>query len=824
MIKPSRQLLVLMLVLCFSLLMGCSRSGEKGSDNLVRLEGVFVAESKDDYIKMVSMKTNHGKVDTYAIVFHQLPMIDFKIGLQTAIHISYSGGSLEREDGSDFFYVGSEIPGQMETNNHYVSGIDFVIESSNRLKYMVRTWKSGNRYNDRSGENPPVNMVTGYLVKMDSKGILSFFKNEVESLNRRNIDFTLGAVGEGIYVHGEKKELDESYCQSHFLNNCSELVKLGLLASPAGSLRQTPQSAPSGSPLANPPSGGNQSPYQGIIPEKRRKNPSGLTAPRHLSIRDQNVIIDPPGSPHEKPYPYIKIEKEIDVKTIVNNATVQCEDEEDCSENAALLIGSDRTSVFQCSATYVGGGYFTSNAHCVPTNLTYGSMSFNSNCSGSLWVKLPKTSVSEAVTHECEELSMVTLMDGNNSPKESRDMMIFKVKGQVDRKPLKINWDNQPGDSDIVTFWPSDPDRSQPGLHGVIRKKTCEISDKRELAEVLEYYSQNYPISYLKNCNLDIIKGNSGSTALNESHQGTLIISHTNGRGTGRGVGSNYICSYKELRNGKLIDKSTASCRWVSDELKNLLMGQMEEDQEEKERGEILSFYETLFQVQDDFLNNKSRQDKIYNDFFSNSFYTLAQDNLSDEEIKNLRKYLKNFSNMGYHTYYVKSLEFMEFTTSNGKKHQILPFHLQRRTGFKLEYVALPSCYGPLSEETLEAHRSDSAWNPFDPVAYRPIKFSFPLVMVRQARWENSPGTLRWDELDQLHLEFKDNRKIPVSTVFEIELSDFYDSGKKQIKNPTVTITEIHPTDSTQSDSKRLDDFWFRDRVREKLKSLDFCQ
>ncbi len=851
MIQFSRQLLVLMVVPCFSLLMGCSSDDGGHGSGFVKLDGVFVAESHSEYVKMVSIKTNHKEVGTFAIICHQIPMIDFKVGLQTNLMISHTGGVIE---GATSLPVGSDISGGITFSGHYVSSIDFIVESSNRLKYVVKTWKDEANYYNKA----PISMMSGYLVKKDSPGVLSFFEKEVGSLKKRNIGYTLDVVNQEILVYDEKRKLDESYCQSHFLNSCSELVRLGLLTTNTGGLNKPISNSPvipnSGS-IPGSPLGGTPQVYPGN-PNKQQKDPSEIQQPPLLK-KEWKMIIDPPGSPDEKPYPYIKIEKEVDIKTFVDNATIQCENEDDCSESVALLIGYDQSSVFQCSATHIGNGYFTSNAHCVPSNLVFEStLSFSKNCSGSLWVKFPKTSVSEPATYECEELVMVTLANKNPASEdtfseETMDMTIFKVKGEVNREYLEINWDDQSVDGELVTFWPSDPDQSQPGIHGVIRKKTCEVSDKRELSEILESFGWGYPISYLRNCSLDIIKGNSGSTAMNDNHKGTLVISHTYGRGTGRGFGSNYICSYNKPENEEMVDKSTDHCSWISDEHRGLLkekikqMLAVERDREwRKQNNEVESFLRTLYKVQDDFYkNNEENRERIYEEFFNESYYDLVEGHVSSEDIENLKKYLKNFDNTGYYTnvvgfeyglttidgvYFEEGLssdfEPIELTTSNGSKHRVE--NPGSRTGLKVEYVTLPSCIGPLSEETLESYRSDNTWNPFDSVAYHPIKIRFPIVMVRQARWENSPRDLNWNELEKLHLEFKDNRQIPVSTVFEIELSDFYDSENDRIKTPTVTITEINPgnTNSTESDSKNLKDFKFYGGVKEKLQSLDFCQ
>ena len=855
MIQLSRQLLILMLVPCFSLLMGCSSDDEGHGSGLVNLDGVFVAESDSEYVKMISIKTNHKGVGTFAIIHHQIPVIDFKVGLQTNLMISHSGGGIE---GATSLPVGSDISGGITFSGHYVSSVDFIIESSNRIKYMVRTWSETGYY-----DKQPISTMSGYLVKTDSPGVLSFFEKEVGSLKQRNIGYTLGVMNQEILVYDEKQKFDESYCQSHFLNSCSELVRLGLLSTHGGGLNKPILNSPV-TPNSGLPQGGTPPPHSGIVPHnqqhKQQKGPSQSQPP--LLKDEWKMIIDPPGSPDEKPYPYIKIEKRVDIKTFVDNATIRCENEDDCPESVALLIGFDGNSVFQCSATHIGNGYFTSNAHCVPSNLVFEStLSFSKNCSGSLWVKFPKTSVSEPATYECEELVMVTLADKNpasedTSSEETMDMTIFKVKGEVNREHLEINWDNQSVDGDLVTFWPSDPDQSQPGIHGVIRKKTCEVSDRRGLIEILLYSDWNYPISYLKDCSSDIIKGNSGSTAFNEDHQGTLVISHTYGSGTGRGFGSNYICSYNKPENEEMVDKSTDHCSWISDEHRDLLkekikqMLAVERDREwRKQNNEVESFLRALYKVQDDFYkNNEENRTKIYEEFFSESYYDLAEGHVSSEDIENLKKYLKNFSNTEYYTNSVgfenvtrisdglkitryraklsSDFEVIELTTSNGSKHRVEK--PGSRTGLNVEFVALPSCIGPLSKETLESYRSDNTYNPFDTKAYHPIKFRFPVVMVRQARWENSPKALNWNELEKLHLEFMDNRQIPVSTVFEFELSDFYDSENDRIKTPTVTITEInlYNTNSTESDSKNLRDFRFYGygRVKQKLQSLDFCQ
>ena len=520
----------------------------------------------------------------------------------------------------------------------------------------------------------------------------------------------------------------------------------------------------------------------------------------------------PPSSPNEKPYPYIKIEKESEAKVIVDNATIRCENEEDCPESAALLIGYDQVSVFQCSTTYIGNGYFTSNAHCVPNNLIQG-LTFNADCSGSLWVKFPKTSLSEPATYECEKLIMVTSIDKNDLSLEARkkderaDMMIFKVKEQVDRKPLEINWDEQPGDGELVTLWPSDPDKNQPGLHGVIKRKTCEVSDIRNLTGILKDHSWNYPTSYLTNCSSDIVKGNSGATAFNENQQGILVLSHKmlfiyeNGEKTNGGMGANYICSHKKLKNGEMLPNSR-DCRLISDEFKSV----WEEQQLLSEFNKIQDSMKEAFDK-----NNELFMTRID----SRVFYDLAQEYLSSEDIENLKKYLKNFHMADY----FESIngDSIEVTSFNGRKYGI------HTNDFKVSSVFLPSCIGPLSEETLETHRNDIPWFP-DRKSYHPIKITFPLIRVITKKWEFIPKFINWYEFDNLHLKVK-NSVTPVSTVFEIELSDF-DVVSGEIKEPTIKITDINPNNTqsfTPSDSEKFQDSQFYTDVIAKLESLDIC-
>ena len=110
----------------------------------------------------------------------------------------------------------------------------------------------------------------------------------------------------------------------------------------------------------------------------------------------------------------------------------------------------------------------------MPSNLrSYSYNSYNADCTGSLWVKMPETSKSRPLTLTCDKIMMSTMMDENTDPHESRDVMVFKVKETVPREAAQLNWKKMPELRSSVVMWAVNPVAGKPGINGVVVRKSC---------------------------------------------------------------------------------------------------------------------------------------------------------------------------------------------------------------------------------------------------------------------------------------------------------------------------------------------------------------
>ena len=302
--------------------------------------------------------------------------------------------------------------------------------------------------------------------------------------------------------------------------------------------------------------------------------PGGQDRPTEDTPTPQ-VIEDPIDAPGAKPYPYIPLKPLIDGQAIVEAATVECADPNDCPESVGLLIGSNGREIFQCSTTYIGNGHFSTNSHCLPDNLIQGDALFKS-CDHAIWVKLPKTPNSPATTLHCSQIVSATKKNENLSADESRDALIFKVQETVPRLPAVVDWQRPPGFGKTLTFWPADPVHHRPGIHGLIRKKTCTVDDPRHLKEILYGFKLHNVVSHLGHCSPQIVGGNSGSSAFFDG-SASAIVSHR--KYAEDGLAANYACLPGRMdQQGEFSRMSRDKCRFIpkhsEDELRQYLRDQ----------------------------------------------------------------------------------------------------------------------------------------------------------------------------------------------------------------------------------------------------------
>lgn len=566
------------------------------------------------------------------------------------------------------------------------------------------------------------------------------------------------------------------------------------------------------------------SPSAPVAPSDRGGAKPGAVTP---VVQERGVTIDPIGALDERPYPFIPIESQSEIKAIVESATVECSDLKDCPESAALLIGADHTSVFQCSATHIGNGYFSTDSRCLPSSLNRGSNFLVSDCKDSIWVKFPATETKSAATLNCDKIVIASTSDENQKPKESREMMVFKVQGVVDRAAVSGSWSESPQDGDVVTFWPADPDKNRLGINGIILRKTCAITDKRGLEEVLDYMGWSYPVSYLKDCSAEIVKGNSGSTAVSAQGLAALLINQAVGVEEKTGAGSNYLCFNFILDGHEIIERGVGDCQWISDEVLKGLKANLDEEASLQESAEIQAYIETIFNLHNNFYGAENgKREALESQYFSTSFSDLvnASGNADLQQAAiALEPYVSHFQDVTFYSNDLPGSADSELILSSGKVKTFGQDAKAFHSGVELQHLNIPECIGPLTQETLDQYRADSKWNFFSSVAFSPVTFRIPVGVLSIERLENSPSQVKWNELDQIKLEKVESLKIPLSTVFEITLSGFtgYRSSGFHITNASVEVKEI---EDPSLGEKSLKDFSFYPQVVERVNALSICQ
>ena len=175
---------------------------------------------------------------------------------------------------------------------------------------------------------------------------------------------------------------------------------------------------------------------------------------------------------------------------------------------------------------------------------------------------MPKTGKYKAQTLNCEKIIYLTNMvqrdwltnkEVKNPGKEAFDVMIFKVKEEVNRPAADINFNYQMKMGEKLTAWTVNPVHSKPGINGLIEKKTCTTYNHNNKLDWMSIDKRNfnensiYRNSHIKDCDKDMMKGNSGSTLFNEDNEGVSVFSHIyvdkkNQTKSSSGYGTKYQC------------------------------------------------------------------------------------------------------------------------------------------------------------------------------------------------------------------------------------------------------------------------------------------
>lgn len=274
------------------------------------------------------------------------------------------------------------------------------------------------------------------------------------------------------------------------------------------------------------------------------------------------VTVGPMGSPKNKnneTLPYIAVPRAEQVDLVVDAAKVECLKTKECPAYVGLLIGKrfeDGTNyLYQCSTTYLGNGYFSTNSHCYFNRIPKGRRTYESLCAGRLWVKLPATGSYKEETLNCERVIHLTMLYDKelkeNIGRESLDVMIFKVKETISRPAAQVDFTAQVAVGDVLTAWTVNPVHSKPGINGEIEMKQCTANDPRNMQQWSEIEptlkNKTYTNIFLDKCTKDIRRGNSGSSFFNDKGKAVMIVSNIYAEkeedvSSARGYGSKYAC------------------------------------------------------------------------------------------------------------------------------------------------------------------------------------------------------------------------------------------------------------------------------------------
>lgn len=170
------------------------------------MDGTFLAEKGNDYVKMVTLETKNGVVSSRAIVHHELPAESFTEGRAAPLRLSNEGGSSTRS----VVRAGLRIPGGTFTNRDVLlrTEIFFVVESTDRIQYVIETRKL-----EKNGQSAILSQLSGQMKKASSAQVLTF-------LEKQSSDTEWSS------------EMDERYCSQYFLNSCEKLKATGFFVEP----------------------------------------------------------------------------------------------------------------------------------------------------------------------------------------------------------------------------------------------------------------------------------------------------------------------------------------------------------------------------------------------------------------------------------------------------------------------------------------------------------------------------------------------------------------------------------------------------------------
>lgn len=777
-------------------LVGCDQ-GNQSSRSLP--SGTYVAAEgqtgSSAYVKMASIQIEGESVGSYAIIHHQMPTLDFKAGLNTPLVMTGSGGATEGQLRS--LSTATKLSGGSQSDQKIVSDIEFDLDRGDRVKYTVITRSAvGNKW-----ENPILASTTGYLLKATPDQVIKLLKQETTRVQKAS---TAGAapsktflaeLGETLKVSTSSTKaetmkakappiLNENFCRKHFLNSCTALVNAGLLA--ASSTTQAARTSPDGQTEAPP------------RPAEQQR----------------------PEVSEGKPYPSIVAKNPVELQRAVQEATVRCHNEADCPASVGVLVGTHADSVYQCSTTHLGNGYFSTSSSCLPQALVSADKTVSKNCSGLLWVKMPQTQQFDAEVYECAEISNPQLAAGDPSATKSSDLVIFHVKQTVKREAAAAHWATASADASEVQLWPAEANPESTGLHSVIQRKTCRVAGPQAGPQVTSPQngaanakkSSNLAVLDLNSCSPQIVAGNVGATGFDASGKALLVVSSSS-KLTGDTVvqASSYACSNFSVQGAKAEARNIQNC---------LSPGQQQASRVEQKVKSITDYGSTLKKIEElqsqHLASVTAAQNPVATESYTRLYTQAYPSPFTHFIIDPVVRHIGNFKPLVTTSKKPAGLQKLQFTPSDGAM-----VELEDGLGVQVNQVLLPACLKPLNVTNMRDYRSDWVFNPFSSPRYLPVKFLFPVGAIQRTVRQTMPKSFDASQIDQLVLGEPKTEIVKIKNVYEIELLDFYNIKTRHFNAPKIKVTRA--PDLQNSEAVELNDADLEKRILETLTNLKTC-
>jgi V8-like Glu-specific endopeptidase len=208
----------------------------------------------------------------------------------------------------------------------------------------------------------------------------------------------------------------------------------------------------------------------------------------------------------------IQLEDDNELREALAKSSVTCM-ERSCPNNVAKLIfwqkdsNSEGYSFGVCSGTLIDSDTILTNAHCVPSEISYNG----ANCNGQIMIQYPEIYNSDMTTENVDCLRVQKVYSYLNGEPDVALLKVVKSRYIRDRVRIRAN---QMDTQQNVHAYTMNPSRGADRFAGYIYKKTCKISQHNILTGVLKSHSSD-ALLFGYDCN--VISGNSGSGLFNNN-------------------------------------------------------------------------------------------------------------------------------------------------------------------------------------------------------------------------------------------------------------------------------------------------------------------